>query len=385
MTAYDADNTTLLEGVTITGGNSDDGAGIQLIRSDIVIADCTIQENRVGRLSGDGSEGWGQGAGVSCFYGEPTLLRCTFQLNWAGAWGGAVHSLKAHPTIRGCFFQANHAGMQGGALYFEDSNSIVIENTFQGNWSWDGGAIFSGGVGDCRVTNCQFLGNAGFGSGGAVYGASWSLAIVNSTFSGNLAFQNGGAVALMDGYGMLTNCTFNRNMTEESQGGEALAVYGADTVLTNCIFWDQTSSAKPLIIEVGTPEAEAHLAISYCNVSAGREEILRQGTAYLTWGNGNLNVNPLFQNPAGNDEVAGTEDDDLRLRSGSSCIDAGDNTAVPADADDLDGNNDRLERIPLDLGGQSRFADDSNAANTGVADSPAYPWIVDIGAYEFTR
>ena len=56
VTAQDVDNTTLLEGLVIAGGNSHDGAGIQLIRSDIVVAQCTIQENRAGRLSGDGLE-----------------------------------------------------------------------------------------------------------------------------------------------------------------------------------------------------------------------------------------------------------------------------------------------------------------------------------------
>ena len=183
----------------------------------------------------------------------------------------------------------------------------------------------------------------------------------------------------------LLPCTFNSNIAQETQGGEALAVHQADAVSTNCIFWHHAATAQSQIALVGTTERNAHLEISYCNVLAGIEGTSRQGAATITWGNGNLDANPLFQNPAGNDDVAGTEDDDLRIRSGSSCIDAGDNTAVPADADDLDGNNDRLERIPLDLGGQSRFADDSNAANTGVADSPAYPWIVDIGAYEFTR
>ncbi|MBN2183390.1 MAG: hypothetical protein JW715_15880 [Sedimentisphaerales bacterium] len=385
VTAHDVDNTSSLEGFTISGGNSYDGAGIQLIRSDIVIADCTIRENRVGELSGDGVEGWGQGAGISCFYGEPVLLECKFQFNWAGAWGGAVHSFRAHTTLWDCSFQDNHAGMQGGALYFEDSNGIVIQNSFQGNRSWDGGAIFSCGEGDCRFTNCQFLGNAGFGSGGAVHGASRNLAIINSTFSGNLAFGNGGAVAITDGNGVLTNCTFNNNAAEANLNGETLAIQQANAVFTNCIIRGQTSSSRPQIIVMGTPDRNAHLEISYCNVSAGTEGIVREGSATFTWGSGNIDSNPLFQNPNGGDKVAGTLDDDLRIRLGSSCIDAGDNTAVPADADDLDGDDNRPERIPIDLGGLSRFVDDAGAANTGVADSPDYPAIVDMGAYEFAR
>jgi hypothetical protein len=155
--------------------------------------------------------------------------------------------------------------------------------------------------------------------------------------------------------------------------------------MTNCILWDHANATRPQITLAGTTGRNAYLTISYCNLLGGTEGASREGAATINWGNGILNVNPLFQNPNGNDNVAGTEDDDLRIRSGSSCIDAGDNTAVPTDADDLDGDDDLLERIPVDLGGQNRFVDDSSTANTGVADSPAYPRIVDIGAYEFAR
>ncbi len=385
VTAHDIDNTTLLEGFTITGGNSQDGAGVQLVRSGIIIAQCTIQQNRSGRLSGDGLEGWGQGAGVSCFHGEPVLLACTFKFNWAGGWGGALHSLKSSPVLRDCLFQINHAGMQGGALCLEDSNSVAIDCLFQGNRSWDGGAVFGSEDGNCRLTNCRFLGNAGFGSGGAVCSAGRSLQIINSLFSGNLAFMDGGAVALTQGTGTLTNCSFNRNVSEGALGGGALAMFSATARLANCILWDQATPEQALMALQGTDEQEAGLAVSYSNVQGGSGGITRKGRASVTWGNKNLDRDPSFRSPAGADGVAGTADDDLRLRAGSACIDAGDNTAVPPDADDLDLDDDRAERIPLDLDGRSRFADDPDTPNTGTPDSPAYPRIVDLGAYEFIR
>ncbi|MEK7995395.1 MAG: right-handed parallel beta-helix repeat-containing protein, partial [Planctomycetota bacterium] len=385
VTAQDVDNNTLLEGFVITGGNSHDGAGIQLIRSDIVVTQCTIQENRAGRLSGDGLDGWGQGAGASCFFGGPTFRNCTFQLNWSGGWGGALHSLRSNPTLRDCFFQANHAGLQGGALYFEDGSGVVIDCTFQGNRSWDGGAVFGGGDGDLRLTNCGFLGNAGFGSGGAVFAAGRSMAIVNGYFSGNLAFLDGGAVSLSDGSGVLTNCTFYRNLAEGALGGGALAVFGARAELANCILWDQASASGSLIALQGTDERDTALIVSYSDVKGGADEIVKKGPASVTWGAKNLDQDPRFQDPAGADGVVGTEDDNLRLHAGSPCIDAGDNRAVPPDADDLDLDENRTERIPLDLDAQTRFADDPDTPDTGTPDSPGYPRIADLGAYEFIR
>jgi hypothetical protein len=71
---------------------------------------------------------------------------------------------------------------------------------------------------------------------------------------------------------------------------------------------------------------------------------------------------------------------DYRLSSDSPCIDAGDNTAVPVDANDLDRDGDTSEPIPVDLAGNLRFTDDTNVPDTGnpLNNGP----IVDMGAYE---
>ena len=96
--------------------------------------------------------------------------------------------------------------------------------------------------------------------------------------------------------------------------------------------------------------------MSYSNIEGGQEGI---GGSALTWGDGNIDFDPLFVDPFGND---------YRLLSGSPSIDAGDNTAVPAD-------------IVTDLDGNPRFADDPDTPDTGNPDG-INP-IVDMGAYEF--
>jgi hypothetical protein len=50
---------------------------------------------------------------------------------------------------------------------------------------------------------------------------------------------------------------------------------------------------------------------------------------------------------------------------------------------DLDGDGDTSERVPVDLAGQARFVDVAGVADTGVADPPLYPFVVDMGAYEY--
>jgi hypothetical protein len=114
VSAWSADRQTLLEGVTITAGNGLDGAGVCLIRSNPVISQCILRANRAGQLSGDGLEGWGQGAGVSCYQSEPAFRGCVFLSNWAGGQGGGLYSVESSPTLTDCVFQDNEAGMQGG-------------------------------------------------------------------------------------------------------------------------------------------------------------------------------------------------------------------------------------------------------------------------------
>lgn len=58
---------------------------------------------------------------------------------------------------------------------------------------------------------------------------------------------------------------------------------------------------------------------------------------------------------------------DLHLSPGSSCIDAGDNNAVPID-------------IAADLDGSDRFVDDTDTPDTGIGTPP----IVDMGAFEYS-
>jgi hypothetical protein len=69
---------------------------------------------------------------------------------------------------------------------------------------------------------------------------------------------------------------------------------------------------------------------------------------------------------------------DLALLASSPCIDAGDNTAVPADALDLDNDLDTTERAPYDVADNPRFVDDPAVTDTGNGAAP----IVDMGASE---
>ena len=90
-----------------------------------------------------------------------------------------------------------------------------------------------------------------------------------------------------------------------------------------------------------------------------------------------LPASSLTVRPVGADGVTGTLDDNLRLQPDSPAIDAGDNSAVPADTLDLDGDGNTTEPLPYDLAGNPRFIEHPRP-DSGSGTPP----LVDMGAYE---
>jgi len=73
----------------------------------------------------------------------------------------------------------------------------------------------------------------------------------------------------------------------------------------------------------------------------GREAVTTSGGSTVNWGPGNVNVNPLFVNPAAGD---------YHLQPLSPCIDAGDPSYVPQPGEtDIDGQA-RLSGAAVDMG-----------------------------------
>ena len=158
---------------------------------------------------------------------------------------------------------------------------------------------------------------------------------------------------------------------------------GGTAALTNCVFWANTADSNSTV-ESAQIDGLAPVVTFSCiqDDIAGDANIPFGGTA-----NNNIDTDPLFvRNPddGGDGWGAGGNDDfgNLRLLSGSDCIDAGNNTAVPEDIADLDGDGDTAEPMPWDLVGEDRFRDDPDAADTGYAGATGLP-VVDMGAYEF--
>ncbi|MFN0137658.1 MAG: hypothetical protein ACKVS9_16255, partial [Phycisphaerae bacterium] len=95
----------------------------------------------------------------------------------------------------------------------------------------------------------------------------------------------------------------------------------------------------------------------------------------------NFDIDPRFRDLIGPDGIAGTIDDDLRPIPGGPAVDHGNSSFVPRDLADIDNDGDTIERLPIDLAGNVRIADDPFSADGPFGTPPN----VDIGAFEVNR
>jgi probable HAF family extracellular repeat protein len=389
------DNTAILDGFTISGGNSignpggGDGArgggmfnnlgsptlcNLKFVHNSAThagaiynwtssnpeITDCTFLENRVIGIPGNG------GAIFNANNCSPRLKRCIFVRNSSDSAGGAISNQGGcSPLVVQCTFERNHSDVNGGAF---------------ANW------------GGCNpiIANCEFRGNtAGFG--GAIFNqfhpTPSNLNLLNCVFVGNAALTNlarGGAIYTETGTNLFANCTFASNV---SSGGGAAIMNGATPGphLVNCIFWGNTINGSTGLVQAlgsNLPADFNSYSIEYCDLEGWTGQV-----------GGNIGSDPVFiQSPGpGPDQIWGTNNADgttddvygnLRLVPSSLCVDSGKNSLVALDYADLDCDGDIAEPTPYDLDRLSRFF------NQPVADCGQAPGtcgtapIVDMGAYE---
>ncbi|NIP26626.1 MAG: hypothetical protein GWN67_16855, partial [Phycisphaerae bacterium] len=356
--AIGCDETTILDGFSITCGNANvpstfgsgaganDHGGGMVNSGNTKIINCVFIANvATGKYSG--------GGGMSSS-GNPTLINCSFIGNiamdsYSGSGGGI--STYDNPTFINCTF-VNNVARKGGGM-FNSGNPTLKNCTFIRNLAFPdvsgvgegGGAIYNDHSSERPIlSNCKFISNSAR-KGGGIRNYESSPILTSCIFIENYAEYRGGGI-FSDTYTCqvkVVNCTFSRNSAGICGG----ATYWGDESepqLVNSIFWDNTATEGPQIA-VDTYS----LSVSFCNVQGGKADIYGYNSN-VDWGDGNIENNPLFQDPDGDDNIHGTEDDNLRLSNGSPCIDAGDpNYIAEPNETDLDGKP-RIIGDRIDMG-----------------------------------
>jgi hypothetical protein len=260
-----------ISGFTFTNGVAKHGGGLMCSGSKLDVKDCTLVRNV--------ASGSGGGLFVAGCRGV-LIADCIFLDNITEGRGGGIFCNDSKVTITRTSFQENAAG-KGGAITTRHDTYVEVDNSvFLGNTAQDGGVVCNWLSPLTEMKSCLFEANEASRYGGVAYvtGAGSEQIFQNCIFSGNRG-RGGGVLATRgdEAYATVKNCTFSGN-SAKWKGGVLYVLKGQDTNLTSSILWD--NGREPIVGDA---------LVSYCDVQEGWE------------GEGNINVDPLFADPAAGD------------------------------------------------------------------------------------
>ncbi|MFC1799352.1 right-handed parallel beta-helix repeat-containing protein [Candidatus Eisenbacteria bacterium] len=180
LVCFECDNTTVIEGITVTGGRAiggiyygggarcevtaavfrrciftgnvaDVGGGVACLGASPRFEDCVFFENYAGT-----------GGGVGCTYSSPEFARCLFSGNWAEYYGGGLWcEVECSPLLSRCTLVENGAVNGGGGIGCQYECSPMLRNTII-TFSGYGEAIWRE-YDNCNplLFCCNLYGNAG--------------------------------------------------------------------------------------------------------------------------------------------------------------------------------------------------------------------------------
>ncbi|MCX5637858.1 MAG: hypothetical protein NTX52_09240, partial [Planctomycetota bacterium] len=327
VTGSGTDATAVLDGFTITGGNAradlwptGDGGGMYSNTGSPVINECTFVHNSARR----------SGGGMTSYHSRAKIVNCKFVGNCASAGGGMYNVTFSQPEVVGCTFIRNRAERGGGICNDYHTSTVLLATTFSDNWAdVTGGGMQNISDSDARLSNCEFSQNFAGQAGGGMANYGSSPVLSDCSFRSNSARIEGGAMYNGPGSGRgptdsrpsLANCLFNDNSA--ARGGGVFTCVWSKTTLTNCTFagnladkgsalaCDSTADKRPSTIRVANcvvwnSECEiwnndgSAISIDFSDVRGGRIAVHDPCDA-VTWGNGNVDADPLFADPNSSD------------------------------------------------------------------------------------
>ena len=284
VTGSEIDNTAVLDGFTITGGNA----------------------------NGDYPDTLG--GGLYLDHGNPTLANLTVRNNTALVNGGGILNGNSSPKLTNVVFRNNSALSSGGGMANWNLSHPVLKDVVFANNSalYDGGGMVNHNQSSPTLNGVVFIENAAVSDGGGMsnYADSHPV-IVNVTFRGNSAHFGGGMMNRHNCSPILTNVTFSGN-SATSLGGGLCNFDSSSPTIWNSIFWGNTADLGPQIF------IDDSVTIVSSVIQGGCPDWGMCGRV--------IDTDPLL----GSIGVWGGSVPSIPLLPGSPAIDAGDNTVCPA-------------------------------------------------------
>ena len=162
--------------------------------------------------------------------------------------GGGLLNVNGSPTLRNIKFIENYALQNGGGMYSHGvSYPSLTGVAFIGNTGESGGGLASRFNSGLELTDVEFETNSTHsdGSGGGLYLEGGLFTLTGVVFTGNYnsSLGRGGAMAMSGGTATLTNVSFVENRTDPTSRGGAVWLDTGKFNATGCTFQDNVSGA----------------------------------------------------------------------------------------------------------------------------------------------
>ncbi len=313
--------TVLISGLTISNGRSNDGGGLANFEN-LTLDRVTVSNNATTNGYGGGIRGYREGA--------LTILQSLI---------------------------ANNATTNGSGGGIESEGTLTVrQSTIRGNSTRNGSGAGIDATGVLTISQSTISENTSYHSGAGINFWSNTGALVSvisqCTISANTCLNGGGALA-MSGYSSFSvaQCTIVGNSAQRSTGGLVLETYGTNTAtVTNTIVAGNTltgGAANDVWANRNLTAESRNNLIGDPSHAGG----LTNGANGNIVGNGSGGVRDVSTivnlNLTDNAGPVATH----ALVIGSPAINAGNNSLIPLDSADRDGDGNRTETDPFDARG----------------------------------
>lgn len=269
---------------------------------------------------------------------------------------GGIHCLFCNPRITLNTIQDNAIFGNGGGIYCENAFAMIeynqiIRNSPAGIFCTNScGHIHTnvicesgnqGGIA-CNLNSspsihANLISHTDGGSGIACYMNSSPFIANNMIFRNSNTGFDGGGIRCYRFSSPTISCNTVYTNSAPRGGGISSDDYSWP-LISNSIFWGNSATEGPEIY-IGNTSGASALTIAYCDVQGGQANVHLASNSYLDWGDGMIDVDPLFVDAA---------QDDLHLLYTSPCKDAGNSGVYNPPSLDFEGHS-RYGQ-PVDLG-----------------------------------
>lgn len=264
-------------------------------------------------------DGDGKGSTITFQSGESEIAILDGFTIINGSKSGILCDSGSNPTLRNLRITSNHSSFGGGIGCLNNSSPFINNVTLIGNNAEYGGGIYCWNSSNPHLRNVRITGNFAGGGGGLSCSDESNPVLENVLIVKNTAAYGGGVEILFNSSPLFKNVTIANNSSVISLGGIYCNV-SLNPNLTNSIVWNNPLTAV-YFTTINTPNS---ITVYYSDIEGGRNGIEDNNHGTVNWLAGNINSNPLFQNP---------DAGDYHLQVGSPCIDNGDSTSTYNDYD----------------------------------------------------